>query len=338
MQIMLEQMALGLEPMVAGLKAIAEPTRLRILMLLTHGDLTVKDLTAILSQSQPRISRHLKLLNEAGLIDRHPEGAWVYYRPADGGRAIGLVRTLIDLVDPGDPVVARDQERLDRVKQANALAAARYFGANADDWDQIRTLHIQEQAVEAEMCRMIGGRPIQTFLDLGTGTGRILELFSDLYVSGVGIDASQPMLSVARANLDAATVANTQVRHGDIFNLTVAPDSFDVITIHQVLHFLDDPGRAILEAARVLRAGGAMLIVDFLPHQLEFLRKDHAHRRLGFDQPQMSEWLEAAGLEIEQTSELVDTRKTGPALTVGLWLARDPRKLMAETASPETRA
>jgi ubiquinone/menaquinone biosynthesis C-methylase UbiE/DNA-binding transcriptional ArsR family regulator len=317
--------SLPLDPLVAALKAAGEPSRLRILALLAASDLTVKDLTAILGQSQPRISRHLKLLVEAGVVRRYPEGAWAYYRLADGDAAGAVGSALVERLDPADAVLARDRNRLDTVKRSHAEAAASYFAANAASWDRLRSLHVPEEAVEAAMRRAIGGRPFASFLDLGTGTGRMLELFSDLFDRGVGIDASQPMLAVARANLDRCGVANAQVRHGDVYALTVPHSAFDVVTIHQVLHFLDDPARAVAEAARAVRPGGRLLVVDFAPHDLEFLRAEHAHRRLGFSHEQVAGWLRAAGLDVERIEDLASPEGSDGQLTVTLWLARDPR-------------
>lgn len=320
------------EPLIAALKAAGEATRYRILVLLARSELTVKDLTAILGQSQPRISRHLKLLAEAGLIARYPEGAWVYYRIAEGGAARRLVQDLTALADFTDPTLIRDREWLAAVKREHAAEAARYFTANAADWDTIRSLHVPDAAVEATMLRLLGGRPVDRLLDIGTGTGRLLELFAPLYRQGVGIDASTAMLAVARANLDKAGVRHAQIRHGDIMKLPLAAGSFDLVTIHQVLHFLDDPGEAIAEAARVLRPGGRLLVVDFAPHALEFLRERHAHRRLGFSHEAMAGWIGKAGLDLVDTVDLGAGDST-EQLTVTIWLARDPRLLVAEEIS-----
>jgi ArsR family transcriptional regulator len=317
------------EELLAVLRAVGEPTRLRIVMLLLASELTVKDLTTILEQSQPRISRHLKLLAEAGVVHRHPEGAWVYYRLADDAGTVRLVRALAESMDRGDAELARDRERLASVKQAHAEAAARYFAEHAAEWDEIRSLHVAEDSVEAAMLKAVGNRPFQSFLDIGTGTGRILVLFHPLYERAVGVDASADMLAIARANLDRADVANAQVRLGEIYSLGLPRESFDLIAIHQVLHFLDDPGRAIAEAARVLRPGGRLLVVDFAPHELEFLRDKHAHRRLGFTHAAVRQWMEGAGLTVERIDDLPPRRKGGGALTVTLWLARDPRVVMA---------
>lgn len=327
---MAEPAPLAVDTVIAALKAAGEGTRLRILALLGQAELTVKDLTAILGQSQPRISRHLKLLSEAGLIDRYPEGAWVFYRLTDHGPARRFAGELLGLVDAGDPVLTRDREYLAAVKQEHAEAARRYFADHAGEWDTIRALHVGEDAVEAAMVKAVGERPFESMLDLGTGTGRLLELFAPLYNRAVGIDASAAMLAVARANLDRAGISSTQVRLGDIHHLPFQRDSFDLVTVHQVLHFLNDPERAIAEAARVLRPGGRLLIVDFAPHDLEFLRERHAHRRLGFAPSAMCQWLEAAGLSLSTARELPAGDAAAGKLTVTLLLARDKRVAMAE--------
>lgn len=318
---------LSVETVITALKAAGEVTRLRILALLGQAELTVKDLTAILGQSQPRISRHLKLLAEAGLIDRYPEGAWVFYRLTDGGVARRLAADVFALVDDGDAVLSRDRERLASVKHDHAETARRYFAENAADWDTIRALHVADNAVEAAILDTLGSRQFDSLLDLGTGTGRLLELLAPLYARAVGVDASADMLAVARANLDRVGVANAQVRLGDIQHLPFPRNSFDVVTIHQVLHYLDEPERAVAEAARVLRPGGRLLIVDFAPHDLEFLRERHAHRRLGFARNTMRPWIEASGLAVEAAHDLPAGK--GGKLTVTLWLAKDRRVVVA---------
>lgn len=325
---------LQLDRMVDVLKAVAEPSRLRILALLVKGDLTVSDLTTILGQSQPRVSRHLKLLGEADLIQRYQEGAWAYFRLADNAICGDVARGLIARLDGADALVVRDMERLSQVKASRQEKAAAYFSANAGSWGEIRKLHVSENAVEAALRKIVGDRPFQAMLDVGTGTGRLLEIFAPLYVRGLGIDINRDMLAVARANLDLASIGNAQVRQGDVYALPVERESFDLVTIHQVLHFLDDPLAAIREAARALRPGGRLLIVDFAPHRLEFLREDHAHLRLGFSDEQMLGWMRDAGLKPENTLELEPTEANGgEGLTVKLWLARDPRLLIADPAA-----
>ena len=328
-------MASGLstDTVIAALKAAGEVTRLRMLCLLGESELTVKDLTTILGQSQPRISRHLKLLAEARLIDRHPEGAWVFYRLAETEPARQLARDIRGLIDPGDAVLARDRDRLAQVKRDHAEAARRYFADNAAAWDAIRALHAADRSVEAAILAEVGTRPFDSLLDLGTGTGRMLELLAPLYSRAVGIDASTDMLSVARANLDRSGIGSAQVRLGDIYHLPFARDSFDVVTIHQVLHYLDDPERAIAEAARMLRPGGRLLVVDFAPHQLEFLRERHAHRRLGFGHDAVRQWMEAPGLAVEPVIDLPAGNED--KLTVTLWLGRDRRIAVSRQADRE---
>jgi ubiquinone/menaquinone biosynthesis C-methylase UbiE len=326
---MLASAPLDAKGLLTALKAVGEPTRLRILSLLADGELTVKDITAILAQSQPRISRHMKLLAESGLIQRNPEGTWVYFRLAEDGAKRRLARDLVGLVDQAAPPFSSDRDRLAAVKREHGLEAQRYFDQHADEWAAIRSLHVQDNLVEGAILRAIGERPFGALLDLGTGTGRMLELLSPRYERAVGIDASAGMLAVARANLERAGLTYAQVRLGDVYALGLPRGSFDVVTIHQVLHFLDDPQRAIVEAARVLRPGGRLLIVDFAPHALEFLRDQHAHRRLGFSHDSVGHWLEAAGLKVERVEDLQDGERDGAKLAVTLWLAKDPRLLMA---------
>jgi ArsR family transcriptional regulator len=322
-------MAVG--ELLAVLRAAGEETRIRIVALLAEAELTVKDLTAILGQSQPRISRHLKLLTEARLVERHPEGAWVFYRLTDAVPARQLACDFLAAVSRDDAVLARDRERLAQVKREHAEAAGRYFAANAGDWDTIRALHVSEAAVEAAMRSALGERRFDSLLDLGTGTGRLLELFAPLYARAVGVDSSTDMLAVARAHLDRAGIGHAQVRLGDIYNLPFPRNAFDVVTIHQVLHYLDDPERALAEAARVLRPGGRLLVVDFAPHPLEFLRERHAHRRLGFTHDAVRQWLEGASLDLDRVTDLPG-EGGGDKLTVTLWLARDRRIAVAGAA------
>ncbi len=314
---------LGVDESVAGLKAAADQTRLRILLLLASGELNVKDLTRILGQSQPRISRHVKLLGEGGLVDRVREGSWVFCRLADGPRG-DLARAIVQSVDTTDPVYVRDRQRADALKSERESAAQAYFRTHAADWDRIRSLHVSEAEVEASMREALGEDRAELLLDLGTGTGRTLELFSDIYDRGVGIDVNQSMLAYARAKLRREGLGHAQVRHGDIYNLSFTDGVADAIVMHQVLHFLSDPGRAIREAARVLAPGGRLLIVDFAPHQLEFLRDEFAHERLGFSSAQVGQWLGEAGLSLVQNRELPPPAEAGK-LTVSLWLASRPK-------------
>ncbi len=329
---------LGLDDIVEILKAAGEPTRLRLLALLSHGDLTVTDLTDILGQSQPRISRHLKLLAEAALIDRYQEGAWAFFRLSQGGAAVALARQLLDATDPADAVFARDDERLRILKKIRSDKAQAYFSRNAAEWDAVRRLHVSEAEVEAKLAELIGTEPVEAFLDLGTGTGRILHLFEGLYQRGVGIDASRDMLAVARSNLDRAGITKASIRHGDIFNLPLERDEFDVVTIHQVLHFLDEPDAAIAEAARMLAPGGRLAIIDLAPHVLEHLRDEHAHIRLGFSHQTLTEWLEKAGLAVEKVVDLKPVQSANDALTVTIWLARDQREPAANPIAIRRRS
>jgi ubiquinone/menaquinone biosynthesis C-methylase UbiE len=311
-----------LPSLVAAVRAAGEPTRLRLLALLAEGEHSVKDLTEILGQSQPRVSRHLKLLADAGLVTRNAEGAWAYYGLAEGGPGADLAYWLIERLDPSDPDRARDKARLEWVRAAQQRQAAEYFAKVAESWDALRNLHVPESAVEAAIVRAVGSRQADMMFDLGTGTGRMLELLSGHYRRAIGIDSSREMIAVARAKLAAASIGNAQVRLGDIANLDPAMGRADLIVIHQVLHYFDDPGRLLGEVRKVLRPGGELLIVDFAPHELEFLRTHHAHRRLGLSDTQMQGWARANQLTVEAI-EVFPNAADREGLTVCLWRLAD---------------
>jgi ubiquinone/menaquinone biosynthesis C-methylase UbiE/DNA-binding transcriptional ArsR family regulator len=320
---------LRFEALNSALKAAGEDTRLRVVVLLAEAELTVSDLTQILLQSQPRISRHLKLLVEAGLVERFREGAWAFFRLAEHGGPAELARALVARLDASDPIAVRDRERLAAVRRARAQAAQDYFRSHAAQWDRIRKLHVTDEAVERAIQDALGERPFRSLLDLGTGTGRMLELFGAGIDRGLGIDLSLDMLSLARARIERAGLRHCSVRQGDIYDLAVPANSFDVVLIHQVLHFLDDGARAIREAARVLAPAGRLLVVDFAPHDLEFLREEHAHRRLGFAPETVAQWMSAVGLDMTLHRSLAPEPGSDGKIAVSLWLARDPRMQVA---------
>ncbi|SNY94395.1 transcriptional regulator, ArsR family [Cohaesibacter sp. ES.047] len=317
---------LALEEMVGLLKASGETTRLRLLALLAEGDLSVKDLTAILNQSQPRISRHLKLLYEAGLVERLPEGAWVYYCLTQDEAKSNLLSASLKLLDRGDVMIRRDLERLHQIKATNVQQAADYFQLNAEHWDELRELHAPESAVDQAIISALGDQPVERLLDLGTGTGSILSLLAGLCRQGLGIDVNRSMLAIARSRLDGPNHGHLHVQQGDILDLASLDRRFDLVTLHQVLHYLDDPSAALFEAANVMVPDGRILVVDFAPHDHEFLRKDHAHRRLGFSHDVMRRWMEQAGFTVELARDLKAEMKPDEAysahLTVTIWVAR----------------
>jgi len=305
--------------LLVGLRSAAEPTRLRLLTLCAAGELTVSELTQILGQSQPRVSRHLKLLTDAGLLERFREGSWTFYRLAADGEGAELARHLISFLNT-DIEFRRDRDRFANVKRSRAKVAANYFRQNAAEWETLRSLHVAETDVEAAMLTLaLKGLPKghrRNLLDIGTGTGRILEVFSPHFEHTLGIDLSREMLAIARARLEKVNLDHCQVRQADMYQIPLMDRSFDLVTIHQVLHYADRPADAIREAARVLRPEGRLVIVDFAPHGHEALRKAHAHRRLGFSNNEIQAWLKAAGLKPSLQKSL-----PGKPLTVALWRA-----------------
>lgn len=304
----------SMEYLLAALRAAAETTRLRILALLSQGELTVGELVQILDQSQPRVSRHLKLMCDAGLLDRFQEGTMVFYRLSEGGIGDALNKAIVPLVPAGDAGLADDQTALVAIRAERLEKAQRYFRENARSWDTIRSLHVAEEQVEAALVELQGERQQQRMLDVGTGTGRMLEVFSPFVEQAVGIDLSREMLSVARANLAQKEVPNCQVRQGDMYNLGVEPESQDLIVFHQVLHFASEPLQALMEASNALAEDGQLLVADFAPHEEEYLRADHAHRRLGFGEKEMINLGAQAGLKSTAVKHL-----DGGKLRVTIW-------------------
>jgi ubiquinone/menaquinone biosynthesis C-methylase UbiE len=315
-----------LDEILEGLKAVADGSRLRLLFALSHGELNVTELTQILDQSQPRVSQHLKLLLDAGLISRHKEGNWVLWRLREEGLGGVLARSLISMLPGHDPSLTQDLARLENIREQRADKAAHYFAQNAPQWETLRALHVREDEVEDRMLQLVSGLRFRSLVDLGTGTGRVLELFANQAAQLIGLDLSREMLSLARANLSARGINQAQVRQANLYALPLAEASADFVTIHQVLHYLDDPLSALIEARRILGDDGQLMIVDFAPHDLEELRERQAHRRLGISAEQMTAWLERAGFAITRHVVLPPPwLKSGKGLTVSIWLATPVR-------------
>lgn len=325
-------MKLSAQQAVEMLRAAGEPTRLRILAILAREELAVMELSQILDQSQPRVSRHLKLLTEAGLVERFPDGAWMFYRlAAHGPRRVLLDQTLA-LVHETDPIVVRDAERLQQVRQERSEEASAYFARNAARWDELRSLYVSESDVEAAILDAAGPGPFGRLVDLGSGTGRMLTLLAPKADAAIGLDLSQQMLNIARDHTAEAGLGRCELRHGDIFATRLPDASADLVVVHQVLHYLSDPASAVAEAARLVAPGGRLLVVDFAPHKLEFLRQAHQHRRLGFSDAEMKRWAETAGLRPRTPTTLAAGDDQG--LTVKIWTAaRAPARLRAEERS-----
>jgi len=322
-------MSLSPDDVVEALRAAGEPTRLRILALLAAEELSVMELARILEQSQPRVSRHLKLLSEAGLIERFPDGAWVFYRLAVDGPRRRLADSVLDLLGEAGQGAERDFQRLEQVRAERAAEAAQYFERIAPRWDEIRSLYVAETAVEQAIDRAAGPGPFERVVDLGTGSGRMLTLLGRRAKCSIGLDLSQQMLNIARSNVAQAGLEKVELRHGDIFGTRLPDASADLVVVHQVLHYLSDPATAVAEAARVVAPGGKLLIVDFAPHALEFLRAEHQHRRLGFADEEIARWLAEAGLTGAAPVTLAPDRE---GLTVKIWTGRRERETARKVA------
>lgn len=304
---------------VEGASAAGEPTRLRVLALLAREELAVLELGRILDQSQPRVSRHLRLLAEAGLVERFRDGSWVFYRLATDGPGAALAQAVLSTLDESDAALRADCERLAVVERTRQASAAEYFARNAQQWDHIRALHVAEAEVERAVVAAAGSGRFDRLIDLGTGTGRMLKLLAPRAGRSLGLDLSHQMLNVARAEAAAAGLDRCELRHGDIRATGLPDGAADLVVVHQVLHYLGDPAAAASEAGRLVAPGGRLLVVDFAPHELEHLREAHQHRRLGFTDEEIARWVSEAGLAVASTATLPPAR--GGGLTVKVWCA-----------------
>ncbi|HEX6783036.1 MAG TPA: metalloregulator ArsR/SmtB family transcription factor [Sphingomicrobium sp.] len=301
-------------PLADRFQALADPTRLRIVALLRMMELSVGELAQVLGQSQPRVSRHLKILADAGVLERRKEGSWVFLTLADAERVEPLFALLDSWAETStQSLFASDAARTESIRADRAEAANRYFAGHAEVWDQIRSLHVAESEVERAIDGVLGNRSLGRLVDIGTGTGRMIELFGPRSAHSIGIDRSSEMLRLARVKLEAAGI-HSSLRQGDMYALPLADQTADCVIIHQVLHYAHSPAAAIAEAARVLAPGGTLLIVDFAAHEREELRERDAHIRLGFEDEVMAGWFAAASLQVDQVKHL-----KGGELTVTLW-------------------
>ena len=320
------------DTLVDALKAAGEPTRLRILALLRRGDLAVGELVRILDQSQPRLSHHLKTLTNGGLVERLPEGSWVFYRARTKGLAGRVLNALFTELDLNAAPFDQDAEALLKVRRERAVSAESYFSNIADSWDQLRALHYPEADIEAAILKQICDRSFERVVDLGTGTGRMLALLAPHAQEAEGLDLSHHMLTVARANLNRADVRNARVRQGDVTDTPFEANSADLVVVHQVLHYLEQPEDLLAEAARILKPGGQLLVIDFAPHDLEFLRESQGHRRLGIREDDMTSWADAAGLAIQAPTRFDPPASLDQGLSVLIWTATRPANQQEQAA------
>jgi SAM-dependent methyltransferase len=277
----------GVDQLLTALAAAADPTRLRLLALASRGAFCVNDFCDILGQSQPRLSRHLRLLCEAGLLTRSREGANAWF---------GLARDVLRLAPADDPLLAADRRQAARVLAERARSASEKFRRSGADWDEMRALDLPAGEVETRLLSLLPETRLGRALDIGTGTGRLLELLAPRVDAGLGIDASRTMLALARVRLARAELCHCAVRLADMYALPLPDGCFDLVVLQMVLHYAEDPAAAMAEARRVLAPGGRLLVVDLAPHGRDELRALMAHRILGFSDEVMRELAQGAGL------------------------------------------
>ena len=317
-------MSIAAQSLVDAMRAAGEPTRLRILALLRHGDLAVGELVTVLNQSQPRLSHHLKTLATAGLAERLPEGAWVFYRLPTSGWAREFLDHLFHQIDDTRGDFPADAERLEAVRQSRREAAESYFSSIAPDWDRIRAMHYPDELIESAILKLAGPGPFHRIIDLGTGTGRMMALFANRVLEAEGLDLSHQMLTLARSNLAEAGMTQARVRQGDATATPFEAASADIVIVHQVLHYIEKPERVLFEAGRILTPGGQLIVVDFAQHDHEFMREEFGHHRLGIRQDNMQKWAEQAGLLLDEPLRFDPPQDLDAGIAVLIWKAVKP--------------
>lgn len=317
-------MSVDADTLIEALRAAGEPTRLRILALLRRGELAVGELVTLLGQSQPRLSHHLKALTSAGLTERLPEGARVFYRLPGSGWAKDLIDSLFGQIDTSNGDFPADIERLDAVRRSRQAAAEAYFSSIASEWDRIRAMHYPDNLIEAAILKTAGPGPFRRVIDLGTGTGRMLTLLGQRSDDAEGLDLSHQMLALARANLAEAGLTGARVRLGDATAAPFPTGCADIVIVHQVLHYLEEPGRVLQEAARILEPGGQLIVVDFAQHDHEFMREEFGHHRLGIRLDNMIAWAGQAGLDLEAPIRFDPPENLESGIAVLIWSACKP--------------
>ena len=314
-----------MEQLLAIFRAVGDPSRLRILLLVRGMELAVGEIAQVLQQSQPRVSRHLRILAEAGLVERGREGAWVFVRlgpAAISSPALAAIDALAAAVPGAAGLGAEDRARLAMVRADRAAAVDSWFAAHAGEWQQERSLHSSEAAVEAAIKGALGAGSLGDLVDVGTGTGRMIEVLGGQATSALGLDRNPEMLRLARNRLDAAGLTAARVQTGDMYQLPLGPAACNTLVLHQVLHYADDPAAVIDEAARVLRPGGRLLVIDLMPHNHEELRVERRHLRLGFADDAVRGWMDHAGLSGQVASRLPPA--SPGELGVTIWLGTAP--------------
>jgi ArsR family transcriptional regulator len=276
-------------------KTFSDPTRVRVLALLEQEELAVQELMDALGMAQSRVSRHLAILREAGLLEDRRDGTYVFYRfavPAEGPwrEAWELVRRELAT----DPVRQRDRAALAQVMEARAARTRSFFDAVGPEWDALRKVFDDDVLRARAGARLVDPRTVVA--DVGTGTGILAVELARLGLRVVAVDHSARMLAAARSKLEAEGLSGVELRQGEASALPIGDAEVDAAIVHMVLHYLPSPGEAIREMARVVRPGGVVVIVDFVPHEHEWMRQELGVTWLGFAWDEVRGWLGEADL------------------------------------------
>jgi ubiquinone/menaquinone biosynthesis C-methylase UbiE len=300
-------------PIFHHIAALADTTRCRMLLLLEHHELTVSDLCQVVQLPQSTVSRHLKTLVDDHWVVSRKDGTSRLYALVDGDENIPSRRlwSVVREEIAGSPAAVQDGSRLKSVLASRKSRSQAFFESRAGQWDHMRQeLFGQTFHLHAMMGLLAGGKVIG---DLGCGTGQLTEVLSPYAQQVIAVDESREMLSTARKRLTGR--ANVDLRRGDLMALPIETDVLDIAALLLVLHHLPDPSAALVEAARVLRPGGFIVIADMLPHEREAYRREMGHVWLGFAPAEMDARLKDAGfVDVQIWPIPPDAEAGGPSL------------------------
>ena len=272
-------------------KAQADVTRIRLLNLLLHHELNVNEIVMVMGMGQPRISRHLKILTDCGLLKSRRDGLWVFYSASKDGRGGNFNEFYYKFI-AGDSELNSDYAAMKGVLEEGSRERTRFFDSIASNWDDIKQSIFGDLNISSEILERI--KQCDVAADLGCGTGELLPYMKQKAKRVIGVDKSPKMLEEAEHRL-ASNGRGIELRIGEIEHLPMRDGEADTAVINMVLHHLPSPDAGIHEAGRVLKSGGSLIIVDLEKHQNEEMRKNYEHRWLGFTRKNIERWLGAGG-------------------------------------------
>ncbi len=288
--------------MLETLKALADPCRLRLTAVLLSGEFTVQELTRIMDMGQSRISRHLKILTEAGVLTVKRQGTWSYYRAGEECRFFSAIRPAFERELEMLTERSRDMAAVAEVLEERRRRSQEFFDRHARQWDDLARTLLPVPEYHKRLIKQVPEGV--TLLEIGIGTGALLIELAARAANVIGVDHSPAMLEEARRRLANDGVSSVELRLGEMSHLPLSDGSVGCVVANMVLHHAADPAAVLAEIRRVLVPGGVLLLADLARHEREAAREQLADQWLGFEENELTDWLKLAGFAVV-TTELV---------------------------------